>query len=110
MPSKFVFRAVGLPNDADVSDIEGLKQFCEADETLVPESVSFVPSCPDDGETKTAIFSVQPPLPKFLENLRKNPLQTFAFELREEDVQLDINFYGFTQMYTTKPGEPIIAE
>jgi hypothetical protein len=110
MPAKFVFRAVGLPNDAQVSDIEELKRFCEADEKLVTSSVSFVPSCPDDGETKTAIFAVQPPLPKFLENLRKNSTQTFVFELRQQDVQLDMNFYGFTQMYTTNPQEPITAE
>jgi hypothetical protein len=112
MPSTFVFRAVGLPRDAEVGDIEGLGQFCGVDETfsLVADSVRFVPSCPEDGETKTGLFSVQSPLPKFLERLRQNPAQTFAFELRDEDVQVDRNFYGFTQMYPTQPGEPITME
>jgi hypothetical protein len=107
-----IFRALGLPGDAQMRDIEGLEQFCEVEEkfSLVADSVHFVPSCPNDGKTKTALFSVQSPLPEFLELLRKDPTEVFVLKLRGKYVQVDRNFYGFTQMYPTQPGEPIAME
>ncbi|KAA8904868.1 hypothetical protein FN846DRAFT_907600 [Sphaerosporella brunnea] len=107
MPSRFIFRAQGLPKNATVRDIEGLgTQFCKPGEklALVADSVSFVPSC-SGSRTQTALFSVQPPLPSFLKTEG-----SFAFQLRGHDVEVDMNFYGLTQMYPTPAGKPIIAD
>jgi hypothetical protein len=105
MPSHYVFRAIGLPMDATVSDIEGLQRFLVDGEklNLVDGSSSIVPSCyPDD--SMSALFGVRLPLPKFLDRAR------FTFSLRGKDIRIDRDFFGFTQLYPTEQDKPILAE
>ncbi|KAF8247997.1 hypothetical protein K440DRAFT_583947, partial [Wilcoxina mikolae CBS 423.85] len=109
MPSKTVFRVMGLPEDATVPDFNELKQFLKKGEQLHLVDEAIVPSCPVQS-TLSGIFGVLHPLPEFLEELRNGTTAMVCFHLRGEDVAVDQNFYGFTQMYPTAPGTPIVAD
>ena len=105
MPSHYVFRAVGLPMDATISDIDYLQRFLQDGEklNLVDDGSAIVPSCTDD-DSMTALFGIWLPLPKFLAK------PTFTFSLRGKDIRIDHNFFGFTQLYPTEQDKPILAE
>jgi hypothetical protein len=109
MASKSVFRVIGLPEDATVADFKELEQFLKKGEQLHLVDEAIVPSCPVHS-TLSGIFGVLHPLPEFLERMRNGTTTVVCFHLRGEDVAVDQNFYGFTQMYPTTPGTPIVAE
>ncbi|KAF8246979.1 hypothetical protein K440DRAFT_661715 [Wilcoxina mikolae CBS 423.85] len=109
MPSTTVFRARGLPRDATTSDFLVLKQFLKPGEQLNLVDELIVPSCAPDN-TKTGLFGLSAPLPGFLKRLRDSPSETFDFEIRGNDVEVDLNFAGFTQLYPTPLGEHILAD
>ena len=111
MPSHYVFRAVGLPIDAAVSDFQELRRFLNDGEELNLIGEDIVPSClPDHDGTVTGLFGVEPPLPKFLAKETTGSTPIFAFSLRGEDVEIDRSFFGLTQLYPTEPNKPIVAE
>ena len=109
MPSHYVFRAVGLPMDATPSDFQELRRFLKDGEELNLIDQDIVPSCPRD-DTLTGLFGVKPPLPSFLDKQMTGSTPIFQFSLRGEDVSIDRNFFGLTQLYPTEPEKPIIAE
>ena len=110
MPSHFVFRALGLPMDATPSDFQELRRFLQDGEELNLIDEAIVPSCPP-GDTLTGLFGVQLPLPSFLDKQTSGSTSAiFAFSLRGEDVEIDRNFLGLTQLYPTEPAKPIVAE
>ncbi|KAF8540589.1 hypothetical protein BDD12DRAFT_832783 [Trichophaea hybrida] len=109
MASKSVFRVIGLPEDATVADFKELEQFLKKGEQLRLVDEAIVPSCPVRS-TLSGIFGVLHPLPEFLERMRNGTTTVVCFHLRGEDVAVDQNFYGFTQMYPTSPGTPIVAD
>jgi hypothetical protein len=110
MPSHYVFRAVGLPKDATNSDFQELRRFLKDGEELTLIGEDIVPSCPPD-DTLTGLFGVKPPLPSFLDKQTSGSTSTsFTFSLRGEDVEIDRNFFGLTQLYSTEPEKPIVAE
>lgn len=109
MPSHYVFRAQGLPGDATTSDFRELRTHLKNEEELNLIDEAIVPSCPHD-ETLSGLFGVRPPLPSFLAGSDNGSTPVFAFNLRGEDVEIDRNFFGFTQLYSTDPEKPIVAE
>ena len=109
MPSHYVFRAVGLPTDVTTSDFQELRRFLKDGEELDLIDEAIVPSCPPD-YTLTGLFGVKPPLPSFLDKKTSGSAPIFSFSLRGEDVEIDRNFFGLTQLYPTEPGKPIVAE
>ncbi|KAI5778075.1 hypothetical protein EDC01DRAFT_675361 [Geopyxis carbonaria] len=109
MPSSYVFRAVGLPMDATISDLQELRRFLKDGEELNLIDETIVPSCSHDG-TLTGLFGVQLPLPCFLAKKTGGSRPIIVFSLRGEDVQIDRNFFGFTQLYHTEKEQPIIAD
>ena len=110
MPSHYVFRAVGLPENATPSDFQELRRFLKDGEELNLIDEAIVPSCPAD-DTLTGLFGVKPPLPSFLDTQTSGTTSaSFTFSLRGEDVEIDRNFFGLTQLYPTKLETPIVAE
>ena len=109
MPSHYVFRAVGLPVDATPSDFQDLRRFLKDGEELNLIDEAIVPSCPLD-DTLTGVFGVKHPLPSFLDKQTSGSTPIFSFCLRGEDVEIDRNFFGFTQLYPTAPEKLIVAE
>ena len=111
MPSHYVFRAVGLPTDAAPSDFQELRRFLDDGEelNLINETMAIVPSCPAD-DTLTGLFGVRLPLPRFLAKQTTGSTPIFSFSLRGEDVEIDRNFLGLTQLYPTELEKPIVAE
>lgn len=110
MPKLYIFRAVGLPLDATTSDFDELQSFLEDGEklNLVPDACAIVPSCSIADDSKTGMFGVRLPLPSFLS--KDTTGSVWEFSLRGHDIQIDRNFFGFTQLYATEPEKPIIAE
>ena len=92
--------------DAVPSDFQELRRFLEDGEELNLTDEAIVPSCPPS-DTLAGLFGVRPPLPSFLAK-QTNPI--FAFSLRDEDVEIDRKFLGFTQLYATEPEKPVLAE
>ena len=109
MPSHYVFRAVGLPTDATPSDFHELRSFLNDGEELSLINEAIVPSCPPS-DTLTGLFGVEPPLPSFLDKQMSGSRPICAFSLRGQDVEINRNFLGLTQLYPTDPAKPIIAE
>jgi hypothetical protein len=114
MPSKFVFRVRSFPAHANLDDLKKAleKKLLSGEKlNLVPRDTAIVPSCPSQPNgARTILFSVQPPVPDFLERLVNQLSKTVILDIGDEDVPVDQHFYGFTQMYPTAEGQPIIAE
>ena len=110
MPSHYVFRSVGLPVDATPSDFQELRRFLQDGEELNLIDEAIVPSCPRDDTLMTGLFGVRLPLPSFLAKQTSGFTPIFSFSLRGQDVEIDRNFLGFTQLYPTEPENPILAE
>ncbi len=47
---------------------------------------------------------------KFLSELVVNPLGDWQIEMGDVDINFDCHFFGFTQLYATRPAEPVTAE
>jgi hypothetical protein len=109
MALHYVFRARGLPADATTSDFQELRKHLKDGEELNMIDEAIVPSCPSDGSL-AGLFGVRPPLPSFLSKQTNGATPVFAFSLRGEDIEIDRNFFGFTQLYPTEPEKPIVAE
>ena len=110
MLSHYVFRAVGLPTDATPPDFEELRRFLKDGEELNLVDQAIVPSCVPDETLMTGLFGVRLPLPSFLDKQTSGSTPIFSFSLRGEDVEIDRDFFGFTQLYPTEPERPIVAE
>ena len=96
--------------DAALSDFQELRPFLNDGEELNLIDEVILPSCPSDG-TLTGLFGVKPPLPSFLDKQTSGSTSaSFAFSIRGEDVEIDRNFFGLTQLYPTEQEKPIVAE
>jgi hypothetical protein len=49
-------------------------------------------------------------VPKFLSELVAHPLKDWQMVMGDVDINFDCNFFGFTQLYAPRPGEPVTAE
>ena len=111
MPSKYVFRAIGLPPDTTPEDFQReLAKCVQGSENLELCDIDFVPSCSEDEDILTCLFGVKPPLPRFLEDLRTDDSPSYSLEIQGVDVAIDQNFHGLTQLYPTAPGKTVVAE
>src|ERR1700722_10494675 len=66
------------------------------------EKLSLAPSCTDGGKTQTAIVKFHPETPTFLKKPDHEPC---VLKIRSNDVEIDQDFFGLTQLYPTAPGK-----
>ncbi|KFY27526.1 hypothetical protein V493_03438, partial [Pseudogymnoascus sp. VKM F-4281 (FW-2241)] len=111
-----VFRVTGLPASQPDDELkEALKAAIdnnlEEDEpSKVTLNAAIVPSCYNNDE-KVALVEFQGGVPAFLSELKANPLGDYQVEIGDDtDISFDQHFFGFTQLYTPKPGSPTTAE
>ena len=113
MTKSTVFRITGLPigpEDQIRSSLEqALDQQASTSELQRRGSITIAPSCYDD-RTSVALLEWKGDTPGFLSSLDTNPLSSWEMELDYEDISFDRHFFGFTQLYSTTPEQPINAE
>ncbi|KAF1966817.1 hypothetical protein BU23DRAFT_661619 [Bimuria novae-zelandiae CBS 107.79] len=126
-----VFRVTGLPaSQADDELVASLKAAIDdnlaederskltAPPAIVPSGYcalrllcppAIVPSCYDNAE-KVALVEFHGGVPAFLAGLMADPLGDWQVEMGDTDISFDQHFFGFTQLYTPKPGSPATAD
>ncbi|KAH7385972.1 hypothetical protein BKA66DRAFT_490292 [Pyrenochaeta sp. MPI-SDFR-AT-0127] len=76
--------------------------------------IAIVPSCYNSAEAceqeRVALVEFQGGMPVFLSELTANPLQEWQMEMGDTDINFDQHFFGFTQLYTPKPGVSVTAD
>jgi hypothetical protein len=99
------FRASNVSNDTTKERLEAelLNRFTEEEKgTIKFDKLSLAPSCTDSGNTQTAIFKFCPTTPVFLNDLDTKPFQMLV---NGKDVEIDQDFFGLTQLYSTIDGK-----
>jgi hypothetical protein len=103
---KLVFRVTGIPLWATASDIE---EILLLGEEVKIQRMTITPSCYGD-DTQTAIVQFEPSAPKYLEEVVSGSLQDRQISMCGSDINIDKNFYGFTQLYRIEDDAKITAE
>ena len=110
-----VFRVTGLPADQTDDQLAARlrsvidENLQELERLQIVAKVVLVPSCRND-KTSIALVEFAGGTPQFLSELMKNPLGDWQVEMDDADINFDRHFFGFTQLYATKPGKAVIAE
>ncbi|KAL7270570.1 hypothetical protein RUND412_006716 [Rhizina undulata] len=109
-----VFRIKNIPAKFEVPDLERiLREQLSDDECGVKINTTFVPSCyRAQCGTKWALVDFKP-MPRFLLDVSSDKTKSLKYYLELEDGQIlsiDINFYGFTQLYDVQEGQEIAAD
>ena len=114
-PRPKIFRVTGLPATNDVAEVESrLQQVIEEnlnedEKQRLKTEIQCVPSC--DSDTFTALVKFKGGHPAFLSELESDPLSSWQVEIGDDDdISFDLHFLGFTQLYPTADGKPILAE
>ncbi|OBT60492.1 hypothetical protein VE03_10079 [Pseudogymnoascus sp. 23342-1-I1] len=104
-----VFRITGLPASQPDSELnKALKaaiddNLAEDEQSKLTVNAAIVPSCYDNNE-KVALAEFHGGVPAFLSGLVADPLGDWQVEMDGTDISFDQHFFGFTQLYTPKPG------
>ncbi|KAL7271292.1 hypothetical protein RUND412_005959 [Rhizina undulata] len=108
-----VFRIKNIPAKFEVLDLEKILRERLSDEERTNVNITFVPSCYwAQSGTKWALVDFLP-IPGFLLNMANDKTESSKFYLQLEDeriLTIDINFYGFTQLYDVQKGLEIAAD
>ncbi|KAF1957426.1 hypothetical protein CC80DRAFT_592694 [Byssothecium circinans] len=109
-----VFRVTGLSTSDNLAEVETrlrqviLEKFTEDEKQHLQIDVQCVPACGDDGLSALAKFTGG--TPAFLIKLESDPLDDLQFEMDDDDITFDLNFFGFTQLYQTAQDKPITVD
>ncbi|KAL7267323.1 hypothetical protein RUND412_010094 [Rhizina undulata] len=109
-----VFRIKDVALMASTTDFEQiLREKFSPDENQVAVNITFVPSCygTQQDSTKWALVDFHPKVPEFLQNVANDitESQRLFLEVEDRSLTIDVNFYGFTQLYEVK-GTEIAAD
>ncbi|KAL7268500.1 hypothetical protein RUND412_008873 [Rhizina undulata] len=108
MVTSKIFRIKDVPTISTVDDTKQILRgkLSEA-ENQVEINITFVPACYcDQRDTKWALVDFHP-IPQFLHDVAndKTESQNFHLEMGDSTLVIDVNFYGFTQLYDVKETE-----
>ncbi|OBT66186.1 hypothetical protein VE03_05134 [Pseudogymnoascus sp. 23342-1-I1] len=110
-----VFRVTGLPALQPDDELKAALKaaiddnLAEDEQLKLTPNIAIVPSCYDNDE-KVALVEFRGGVPAFLSELMANPLGDWQVEMGDTDISFDQHFFGFTQLYTPKPGSPATAD
>lgn len=111
-----VFRARGLPALRPDDELkEALKDaihgnLSENERSIITIQADIVPSCYDHDGQRVALVEFGGGVPGFLAALMADPMASWQMEMGDDDVNFDVHFFGFTQLYRPKADAPITAE
>lgn len=111
-----VFRVTGLeagqPDDKLEAALKAVinHSLSEEEKSGIELITAIVPSCYDDERERVALVEFRGGVPKFLSELVAHPLKDWQMVMGDADISFDCNFFGFTQLYAPRPGEPVTAE
>lgn len=114
-----IFRVTGLDSsrtdealDTELRTAIG-ENLSEQEKVEINVVTTVVPYCYDD-EGKVVLVEFQGAAPQFLSELLDGPLKNWEIEMGDVDARFDASFdrdfFGFTQLYATTPGESVTAE
>ncbi|KAL7267094.1 peroxin [Rhizina undulata] len=111
-----VFRIKNVASVITTTHLEHiLHENLSSDEGQVAVNVTFIPSCYGNRDqhdsTKWALVDFHPKVPRFLKDIAddKTESQRLFLEVEDRSLIIDVNFYGFTQLYEVK-GKKITAD
>ncbi|RKK27668.1 hypothetical protein BFJ66_g16550 [Fusarium oxysporum f. sp. cepae] len=110
-----VFRVTGLPVEQPDEELNTKLRAAIGDNLSDEEksqlsfTATVIPSCYNDLE-RVALVEFHGGVPGFLSDLVANPLEDWAIEMGDIDINFDQHFLGFTQLYTPKPDAPVTAD
>ncbi|KFY86469.1 hypothetical protein V500_07615 [Pseudogymnoascus sp. VKM F-4518 (FW-2643)] len=110
-----VFRVTGLPASRPDDELnKSLKaaiydNLAADEQSKLTVNAAIVPSCYDNDE-KVALVEFYGGVPAFLSELMANPLGDWQVEMGDTDISFGQHFFGFTQLYTPKPGSSATAD
>ncbi|KAL6886868.1 hypothetical protein GGI43DRAFT_426205 [Trichoderma evansii] len=81
----------------------------EGEQSELATNASIVPSCYGN-EEKVALVEFHGGEPECLCDLMTDPLGNWQVEMGDTDISFDRHFFGFTQLYTPRPGSPTTAD
>ena len=110
-----IYRVTGLPIDKAENEIQSTlaeiihNLLTEDEKNQAKVEITCIPSC-DGTQTSSALVEFKGASPEFLSRLTHNPLGNWQVEMGDEDINFDRHFFGFTQLYSTAPSQPVTAE
>ncbi|KAL5043005.1 hypothetical protein BDW71DRAFT_210605 [Aspergillus fruticulosus] len=111
-----VFRVTGLPADQSDESLEASLRNTLNDE-LAPEErshiqakVTILPSCYEPDTRRVALVQFRGGMPEFLSDLAADPLGDWQVEMGDTDINFDLHFFGFTQLYAPLREKPVVAD
>jgi hypothetical protein len=82
----------------------------EEERTQLDVRLDIVPFCYDESHGKVALLEFRSGIPKFLSGLEQNPSSSSQIEKDDIDISFDVNFHGFTQLYSPSVDTRVTAE
>jgi hypothetical protein len=111
-----VFRVTGLSREQPDGDLKSALQevlddnFTHDERLQIKAEITIVPSCYESDTQRVALVQFRGGVPQFLRELRVDPLGDWQVEMRDDDINFDCHFFGFTQLYAPDETEPVVAE
>lgn len=111
-----IFRVTGLETAQPDAALDALlkaaihNNLLEEERSEIQVITVVLPSCYDEKRERVALVEFRGGIPKFLLELVANPLGEWQIEMDDTDINFDRHFFGFTQLFATKPDMPITAE
>jgi hypothetical protein len=111
-----VFRVTGFSRDRPDPDLHTALQkalddnFTDDERLQIQAEILIAPSCYESDTERIALVQFCGGVPRFLGELRVDPLGDWQLEMGDCDINFDCHFFGFTQLYAPDENEPVIAE
>lgn len=108
MSTSKIFRISGLPLEID---IDTLREALRLKQEGIDIKATISPCCSDPG-TKVAIVEFKPCAPSYLKDVISGARPDHQIEMNDDhdDLNIDMDFYGLTQLYATPHKADITAE
>lgn len=111
----YVFRVTCLSRELPDEDLktalqETINNFAEDERSQIKAEITIVPSCYEIDTQRVALVQFRGGVPRFLQELRVNPLGDWQVKMGDDDINFDCHFFGFTQLYVPDDNRPVVAE
>ncbi|KAJ5593550.1 hypothetical protein N7537_010454 [Penicillium hordei] len=111
-----VFRVTGLSRELPDRDLKTAVQralndnFTDDERSHIMAEITIVPSCYESDTERAALVQFRDGIPRFLHELRVDPLGDWQVEMGDNDINFDCHFFGFTQLYAPDDNERVVAD
>ncbi|CAG7941474.1 unnamed protein product [Penicillium salamii] len=111
-----VFRVTGLSRELPDGDLKTALQealndnFTDEEKSHITAEITIVPSCYESDTERVALVQFGGGMPRFLHELKVDPLGDWQVEMGNDDINFDCHFFGFTQLYAPDDDELVVAD